>query len=85
VRLAPVQDGDWLVVGEGIETVASVMVATGYAGWAALSTSGLAGLVLPPNVGKISSQPTTMRAALGRRTRHGRRPGSGGRAGASRS
>jgi putative DNA primase/helicase len=39
-----------LMVGEGIETVLSAMQATGNAGWAALSTSGLRSLDLPPAV-----------------------------------
>jgi hypothetical protein len=48
VRLAPVAER--LLVGEGIETTLAGMVATGWPGWAALSTSGLAWLVLPPVV-----------------------------------
>jgi phage/plasmid primase-like uncharacterized protein len=36
------------MVGEGIETVLSAVQATGLAAWAALSTSGLVALVLPP-------------------------------------
>lgn len=45
VRLAPVAKK--ILVGEGIETVLSVMQRTGTPGWAALSTSGLKTLVLP--------------------------------------
>jgi putative DNA primase/helicase len=48
VRLAAVRTDDWTVVGEGIETVASVMQCTGLPGWAALSTSGIDRLLLPP-------------------------------------
>ena len=40
---------DWLVIGEGIETVASVMQCTGLPGWAALSASGIERLLLPPD------------------------------------
>lgn len=39
-----------LMVGEGIETCLSAMQATGYPAWAALSTSGLRSLDLPPSV-----------------------------------
>jgi hypothetical protein len=45
VRLVPVAKK--ILVGEGIETVLSVMKSTGTPGWAALSTSGLRTLVLP--------------------------------------
>jgi putative DNA primase/helicase len=48
VRLAPVRSDDWLVIGEGIETVASVMQCTGLPGWVALSASGIERLLLPP-------------------------------------
>src|SRR5204863_3073551 len=46
VRLAPA--GALLMVGEGIETCLAAMQATGLPAWAALSTSGLVALVLPP-------------------------------------
>jgi hypothetical protein len=46
VRLAPA--GELLMVGEGIETSLAAMQATGMPAWAALSTSGLMALVLPP-------------------------------------
>jgi putative DNA primase/helicase len=45
--------GEWLIVGEGIETVMSVMQCTGLPGWAALSAPGLEQLVLPPTVTKV--------------------------------
>ena len=48
VRLAPCRGGDWLVVGEGIETALACMIATGLSAWAALSAGGIARLVLPP-------------------------------------
>jgi putative DNA primase/helicase len=46
VWLAPA--AETLMVGEGIETTLAAMTATGMPGWAALSTSGLVALVLPP-------------------------------------
>jgi len=50
VRLATLRPDDWLVIGEGIETVASVMQWTALPGWAALSASGIERLLLPPDV-----------------------------------
>jgi hypothetical protein len=50
VRLAPIGAAGQLVVGEGIETVLSVMISTGLPGWAALSATGLQQLVLPREV-----------------------------------
>jgi putative DNA primase/helicase len=46
VRLAPI--GETLVVAEGIETAASVMLATGLPAWAAISAIGIEQLILPP-------------------------------------
>ena len=48
VRLGPA--GDPLMIGEGIETCLAAMQATGHGAWAALSTSGLRALDLPPAV-----------------------------------
>lgn len=48
VRLGPA--GDPLMIGEGIETCLAAMQATGHGAWAALSTSGLRTLDLPPSV-----------------------------------
>lgn len=52
VRLC--EHGEGLLIGEGIETTLSAMQATGRPGWAALSTSGLTSLVLPPDAGAIT-------------------------------
>lgn len=46
VRLAPA--GELLMVGEGVETTAAAMTATGSPGWAALSAGGIEALILPP-------------------------------------
>jgi hypothetical protein len=46
VRLAPA--GEFLLVGEGIETCFAAMQACRLPAWAALSTSGLRSLILPP-------------------------------------
>ena len=51
VRLAPA--GDVLMVGEGIETSLAAMQARGFPAWAALSTSGLLALDLPPDVREV--------------------------------
>jgi uncharacterized protein (DUF927 family) len=50
VRLADPVDGKPLLLGEGVETVLTVMEATGLPGWATLGTSGLVNLELPNNV-----------------------------------
>jgi putative DNA primase/helicase len=51
VRLAPA--AETLMVGEGIETCLSAAQATALPAWAALSTSGLKALVLPPIVSTV--------------------------------
>src|SRR5205823_948740 len=48
VRLAPA--ADMLLISEGVETAMAAMTATGRRAWAALSTSGLVALELPPFV-----------------------------------
>jgi putative DNA primase/helicase len=49
VRLGPVRPGQWLIVGEGIESTASAMQLWGLSsGWAGLSASGIRNLILPP-------------------------------------
>jgi putative DNA primase/helicase len=45
--------GDWLMVGEGIETCLAAMLASGHPAWAALSTSGLRILDLPDAVREV--------------------------------
>lgn len=52
VRLAPL--AEWLMVGEGIETCLAAMQAVRFGAWAALSTSGLRTLELPPNVRDVT-------------------------------
>ena len=44
---------DMLMIGEGIETCLAAMQATGQPTWAALSTSGITTLMLPPTVRTI--------------------------------
>jgi putative DNA primase/helicase len=51
VRLAPA--ADTLMVGEGVETCLAAMQAWPLPAWAALSTSGLVALMLPPSVGTV--------------------------------
>jgi putative DNA primase/helicase len=51
VRLAPAAEA--LMIGEGIETCLSAMQAMGMPAWAALSTSGMVALILPPIVHTI--------------------------------
>jgi len=52
VRLG--EASELILVGEGIETCLSVMQATGQPVWAALSTSGLTGLQLPPHIRDVT-------------------------------
>jgi hypothetical protein len=52
VRLG--EPGDVLMVGEGIETCLAATQASGRPAWAALSTSGLRSLDLPPNIGEVT-------------------------------
>jgi putative DNA primase/helicase len=52
VRLAPAAEK--VMVAEGIETGLSVMQATGTPTWAALGTSGLRALQLPPEVREVT-------------------------------
>lgn len=47
IMLAPIEDGDQLIVGEGIETTASAAAMVGGAPWAAISCGNLAALQLP--------------------------------------
>jgi putative DNA primase/helicase len=72
--------GDILMVGEGIETCLAAMQATGYAAWAALSTSGLRTLDLPDEVQDVivladgdEAGEAAARDCAGRWKREGRR------------
>jgi hypothetical protein len=51
VRLGPA--GEILLIGEGLETCLAAMQATSLSGWAALSTSGMVALKLPPMVQSV--------------------------------
>jgi putative DNA primase/helicase len=53
VRLGTVTPDEWLAIGEGVETVLSVMQARELPGWAALSAGGLENLILPPEADKV--------------------------------
>jgi len=53
IRLAEPVEGKALIVGEGVETVLTVMEATGLPGWSTLGTSGLANLELPDSVTEV--------------------------------
>jgi putative DNA primase/helicase len=48
VRLGEARPGEWLAIGEGIETTLAVMMASAMPGWAALSANGIRSLILPP-------------------------------------
>jgi hypothetical protein len=78
VRLGPV--ANHLLIGEGIETCLSAMQATRIPAWAALSTSGLKALELPPDVRDVTiladgedAGEAAAKAAARRWVREGRR------------
>jgi putative DNA primase/helicase len=48
VRLGAPREGQWLAIGEGLETTLSVAVACSIPAWAALSAGGIKNLLLPP-------------------------------------
>jgi putative DNA primase/helicase len=48
IRFGTPRAGEWLAVGEGIETTLSVAAACAMPAWAALSAGGIRSLVLPP-------------------------------------
>jgi putative DNA primase/helicase len=49
VRFGTPRPDQWLCIGEGIESVASVAESCGLSAWAALSANGIRALVLPPD------------------------------------
>jgi Toprim domain len=53
VKLAEPADGMPLLLGEGVETTATAIEATGYPGWATLGTSGLVNIELPNSVQEV--------------------------------
>jgi hypothetical protein len=53
IRLAEPVEGKPLILGEGVETVLTVMDATGLPGWATQGTSGLVNLNLPDTVNEV--------------------------------
>ena len=53
VRIGNVRSGEWLLIGEGIETSASAAVACGMPAWAALSAGGIKRLALPSEATQV--------------------------------
>jgi putative DNA primase/helicase len=53
VRLAGIRPGNWLLIGEGIESTLAAMQLTELPGWAALSANGIESLVLPSEASKV--------------------------------
>jgi putative DNA primase/helicase len=53
VRLGMPRAGEWLAVGEGIESTAAAVVACDMPGWAAGSAGGIRALILPPEATNI--------------------------------
>jgi putative DNA primase/helicase len=54
VRLAMPREGQWLAVGEGLETTLSVAVACSMPAWAALSAGGIRNMLLPREATNIT-------------------------------
>lgn len=71
VRLAPA--AETLVAGEGVESTLSAMILTKRPGWAALSTSGLKALILPPEVRHVTICADNDEPKAGRRTGAGQK------------
>jgi putative DNA primase/helicase len=65
VRLAPA--AEMLLIGEGIETCLAAMQATAQPAWAALSTSGMMALRLPPEVRTVTILADHDRSGAGQR------------------
>jgi hypothetical protein len=53
VRLGMPRAGEWLAIGEGIETALAVVAACAMPTWAALSAGGIRALILPPEATHI--------------------------------
>jgi len=68
VRLAPA--AETLLIAEGIETCLAPMQATGQPTWAALSTSGMIALELPPIVREVVILADHDRSGAGERAAH---------------
>jgi putative DNA primase/helicase len=70
VRLGMPQPGAWFAVGEGIETILSVMTACAVPGWAALSAGGLRALILPPEASHVVVCADNDLSGVGQRAAH---------------
>jgi putative DNA primase/helicase len=53
IHLAEADPNNWLIIGEGVETVLSAMQIMDKPGWAALGTAGVQNLVLPDSIKKV--------------------------------
>jgi putative DNA primase/helicase len=70
VRLGMPRAGEWLAIGEGIESTAAAIVACGIPGWAALSAGGIRALILPPEATHIIICADHDRSGTGARAAH---------------
>src|SRR5262249_24026816 len=53
IRLSMPRTGGWFAVAEGTETAAAVMISCSMPTWAAISASGIRGLMLPPEATNV--------------------------------
>jgi putative DNA primase/helicase len=70
VRLGVPRPGEWLAIGEGIETTLAVMVACAMPGWAALSAGGIRSLILPPEATRLVICADHDASGVGQRAAH---------------
>src|SRR5262245_10351544 len=70
VRLGMPRPGEWLAVGEGIETTLSVTTACAMPGWSALSAGGIRALVLPPEATEVLIAADHDESGVGQRAAH---------------
>jgi hypothetical protein len=71
VRFGMPRTGEWLAVGEGIETTLAVVVACAMPGWAALSAGGIGALVLPREATHVLIVADNDASGTGQRAAHG--------------
>ena len=70
VRLGMPRAGEWLAIGEGIETALAVVAACGLPAWAALSAPGIRALILPPEATHVIISADHDRSGTGERAAH---------------
>jgi hypothetical protein len=70
VQLGMPRAGEWLAIGEGVETALAVVVACALPAWAALSASGIRALILRPEATHVIICADHDRSGTGERAAH---------------